>query len=64
MDTLKKTTKAVTQQKPMTITGVVSPAANQPGNVTYTKPTVEKEKPKVDTIKKVVTETVVVNFSS
>ncbi len=62
VDTLKKTTKAVTQQKPMTITGVVSPAANQPGNVTYTKPTVEKEKPKVDTIKKVVTETVVVNF--
>ncbi len=62
VDTLKKTTKAVTQQKPMTITGVVSPAANQPGNVTYTKPTVEKEKPKVDTIIKVVTETVVVNF--
>lgn len=62
VDTLKKTTKAVTQQKPMTITGVVSPAANQPGNVTYTKPTVEKEKPKVDTIKKVVTETAVVNF--
>ena len=31
-------------------------------NVTYTKPTVEKEKPKVDTIKKVVTETAVVNF--
>ena len=62
VDTLKKTTKAVIQQKPMTITGVVSPAANQPGNVTYTKPTVEKEKPKVDTIKKVVTETAVVNF--
>ena len=61
VDTLKKTTKAVTQQKPMTITGVVSPAANQPGNVTYTKPTVEKEKSKADTIKKVVKEAPVNN---